>query len=225
MKNINLSIAIDGPAGSGKSTVARLVANKLNFIYVDTGAMYRTVGLYCAENNIDLECEDKVADALDKIDIELKYDNAIQQIYLNGKDVSSEIRVQRVAEYASKVAAIPIVRKKLVEMQKKIAEKGNVVMDGRDIGTNVIPNAKTKIYLDANVEVRTERRCNELKEKGISFEENIIRNEIIDRDNYDKNRKVNPLTVAKDAFVIDTSYMTIEEVENKIIKLFAGEVE
>lgn len=225
MNEKNPSIAIDGPAGSGKSTVARLVAKKLGFVYVDTGAMYRTVGLYCAENSIDLENMDEVKKALQKVNIELKYDEGVQHIYLNGEDVSSAIRVQRIAEYASKVAAIGVVREKLVEMQRNIAENGNVVMDGRDIGTNVIPNAKAKIYLDASVDVRTERRCHELEEKGVSFDKNVIREEIIERDNFDKNRKINPLTVAEDATIIDTSYMTIEEVENKITKLFMGEVE
>lgn len=225
MNEKNLSIAIDGPAGSGKSTVARLVAKKLGFVYVDTGAMYRTVGLYCAENSIDLENMDEVKKALQKVNIELKYDEGVQHIYLNGEDVSSAIRVQRIAEYASKVAAIGVVREKLVEMQRNIAENGNVVMDGRDIGTNVIPNAKAKIYLDASVDVRTERRCHELEEKGVSFDKNVIREEIIERDNFDKNRKINPLTIAEDATIIDTSYMTIEEVENKITKLFMGEVE
>ena len=225
MNEKNPSIAIDGPAGSGKSTVARLVAKKLGFVYVDTGAMYRTVGLYCAENSIDLENKDEVKKALQKVNIELKYDEGVQHIYLNGEDVSSAIRVQRIAEYASKVAAIGVVREKLVEMQRNIAENGNVVMDGRDIGTNVIPNAKAKIYLDASVDVRTERRCHELEEKGVSFDKNIIREEIIERDNFDKNRKINPLTIAEDATIIDTSYMTIEEVENKITKLFMGEVE
>ena len=225
MNEKNPSIAIDGPAGSGKSTVARLVAKKLGFVYVDTGAMYRTVGLYCAENSIDLENMDEVKKALQKVNIELKYDEGVQHIYLNGEDVSSAIRVQRIAEYASKVAAIGVVREKLVEMLRNIAENGNVVMDGRDIGTNVIPNAKAKIYLDASVDVRTERRCHELEEKGVSFDKNVIREEIIERDNFDKNRKINPLTIAEDATIIDTSYMTIEEVENKITKLFMGEVE
>ena len=225
MNEKNPSIAIDGPAGSGKSTVARLVAKKLGFVYVDTGAMYRTVGLYCAENSIDLENMDEVKKALQKVNIELKYDEGVQHIYLNGEDVSSAIRVQRIAEYASKVAPIGVVREKLVEMQRNIAENGNVVMDGRDIGTNVIPNAKAKIYLDASVDVRTERRCHELEEKGVSFDKNVIREEIIERDNFDKNRKINPLTIAEDATIIDTSYMTIEEVENKITKLFMGEVE
>ena len=224
MNEKNPSIAIDGPAGSGKSTVARLVAKKLGFVYVDAGAMYRTVGLYCAENAVNLENIDEVAKALEDINIELKYDDGVQHIYLNGKDVSSAIRVQRIAEYASKVAAIGAVREKLVEIQREIAENGKVVMDGRDIGTNVIPNAKAKIYLDANVEVRTERRCHELEEKGISFDKNVIRKEIIDRDNFDKNRKINPLTIAEDATIIDTSSMTIEEVGDRIVKLFIGEV-
>ena len=224
MNEKNPSIAIDGPAGSGKSTVARLVAKKLGFVYVDTGAMYRTVGLYCAENSVDLDNIDEVTNALEKINIELKYDEGVQHIYLNGKDVSSDIRVQRVADYASKVAAIGVVREKLVDMQRNIAQNGKVVMDGRDIGTNVIPNAKAKIYLDASVDVRTERRCHELEEKGISFDKNVIRKEIVERDSFDKSRKINPLTIAEDATIIDTSYMTIEEVENKITKLFMDEV-
>lgn len=219
MDKKNLSIAIDGPAGSGKSTVAKLVAKKMGYIYVDTGAMYRTVGLYFAEKNVDLNNSASVSEALKKMNISLRYAEGIQSIFLNDVDVTSTIRTQKAADYASKVAAIGVVRKMLVELQKSIAAHGNIVMDGRDIGTNVIPNAKTKIYLDANVDIRTERRCRELSEKGISFEKNVIRQEIIDRDNYDKNRKINPLSIAEDAIIIDTSDMTIEEVENRIVEL------
>ena len=217
-------VAVDGPAGSGKGTITKKIAKEMNLTSIDTGAMYRSVTLAMLNENIALDDYEKISKLLDEIKIEFKKIDGVQKVYLNGKDVSSAIRVQRIAEYASKVAAIGVVRENLVEMQRKIAENGKVVMDGRDIGTNVIPNAKAKIYLDASVEVRTERRCHELEEKGISFDKNVIRKEIIDRDDFDKNRKINPLTIAEDATIIDTSSMTIEEVEDRIVKLFIGEV-
>lgn len=213
------AVAIDGPAGSGKSTVAKLIASELGYIYADTGAMYRTVGYYCIKNNIDYTDSSSVVAVLDNININLKFDDGAQKIYLDNEDVSSIIRTQPVADSASKVAAIPQVRKKLVALQKNIAKTNKVVMDGRDIGTNVIPNAKVKIYLDANVSQRAERRCKELEEKGIKSDYNEIEKEIIERDNFDKNRKVNPLRAAEDAVVIDTSYMTIEDVKNKILEI------
>lgn len=218
-KNKIDAIAIDGPAGSGKSTVAKLLSSELGYIYVDTGAMYRTVGLYCIKNNIDYNISEAVENILDNVNIELKFSQGIQKIFLDNEDVTSEIRTQKVADSASKVAAIPKVREKLVALQKDIASKGNVVMDGRDIGTNVIPNAKTKIYLDAGVMERAKRRCHELEEKGIKADINVIAKEIEERDAFDKNRKVNPLAVAKDAVVVDTSNMTIDEVKNKIIEI------
>lgn len=213
------AIAIDGPAGSGKSTVAKLISEELGYIYADTGAMYRTVGLYCLNNGISILDNENIVKALPLIDIDIEFDNGIQRIFLNAKDVTDEIRTQTVAEAASKVAAIPEVRKLLIELQRKIAENNKVVMDGRDIGTNVLKNARVKIYLDADVEERAKRRCNELSEKGISFDYNNIIKEIIQRDDYDKNRKVNPLSVAEDAVVIDTTGLSIEQVKNKILKI------
>lgn len=216
------AVAIDGPAGSGKSTVAKLVSRELGYIYVDTGAMYRTVGLYCLNNGISLEDNEKIKEILPCVDISLEFENGIQKIFLNDKDITDDIRTQAVAEAASKVAAIPEVRTKLIEIQRKIAEKNRVVMDGRDIGTNVLKNAKTKIYLDADVYERAKRRCNELSEKGISFDYDNIVKEIVERDNYDKNRKVNPLAAAKDAVVIDTTGLTIEQVKAKIMNIVKG---
>ena len=219
MNEKNPSIAIDGPAGSGKSTVARLVAKKLGFVYVDTGAMYRTVGLYCAENSIDLENMDEVKKALQKVNIELKYDEGVQHIYLNGEDVSSAIRVQRIAEYASKVAAIGVVREKLVEMQRNIAENGNVVMDGRDIGTVVLKDAELKIYQVASIECRALRRHKENLQRGIESDLEAIQKEIAMRDEQDMTRLISPLKKADDAIEIDTSDMSLEEVVAKVMQL------
>ncbi len=213
------AVAIDGPAGSGKSTVAKLISKELGYIYVDTGAMYRTVGLCCLNKGISLDDNEKIKEVLPYVDISLEFDKGIQKIFLNGRDVTDEIRTQPVAEAASKVAAIPEVRTQLVEIQRKIAEKNKVVMDGRDIGTNVLKNAKTKIYLDADVSERAKRRCNELDEKGITFDYDNIVKEIVERDNYDKNREVNPLAAAKDAVVIDTTGLTIEQVKDKIMSV------
>ncbi len=219
------AVAIDGPAGSGKSTVAKLISKELGYIYVDTGAMYRTVGLYCLNNDISILDNENIIKALPLIDINIEFENGIQRIFLNGNDVTDEIRTQPVAEAASKVAAIPEVRELLVELQRNLATNNRVVMDGRDIGTNVLKNARIKIYLDADVEERAKRRCNELSEKGISFDYNNIIKEIIQRDDYDKNRKVNPLSVAEDAVVIDTTGLTIEQVKNKILELIKGKTD
>jgi cytidylate kinase len=207
-----VAVAIDGPAGSGKSTVAKLIAKDYNIIYVDTGAMYRTVGLYCIENNIDADNSAEVDKIIDRVDIGLDNSSGMQRIFLAGRDVTEEIRTQQVAAYASKVAAIPSVRAALVKLQRQIAQKSSVVMDGRDIGSNVLPDAQVKIYLDADVEERAERRCHELEEKGIAADKVKIAEEIKQRDENDKNRECNPLTVAKDAVIIDTTAMSIDDV-------------
>lgn len=218
------SVAIDGPAGSGKSTVAKLIAKKLNFIYVDTGAMYRAVGLYCIKNNIDCNDTDAVANRLNDINITVKIDKTDQRIILNGSDVTALLRTSAVASAAGAVAVINKVRLKLVEIQQEIAANQNIVMDGRDIGTNVLPNAQVKFYLDANIDIRAERRLNELKEKGIAAEYNTIKNDIEKRDEKDKNRIFSPLKTADDAIVIDTSNMAIEDVFNRLIEIIMNKM-
>lgn len=218
-KNKHLAVAVDGPAGSGKSTVAKLIAKKFSIIYVDTGAMYRTVGLYCLENDINPDNRDDVARAIDKINISLENTNGVQRIFLDGKDVSEVIRTQQAAAYASKVAEIPEVREALVEIQRKIGLHNDVIMDGRDIGTNVLKNAQVKVYLDADVAERAKRRCHELEEKGTPADFEKITEEIRKRDENDKNRKYNPLTVAEDAVIIDTTAMDIAEVVSAISEL------
>jgi cytidylate kinase len=210
--NSRVAVAIDGPAGSGKSTVAKLIAKDYNIIYVDTGAMYRTVGLYCIENNVDADNSAEVDKIIDRVDIGLDNSSGMQKIYLEGRNVTDEIRTPQVAAYASKVAAIPSVRAALVKLQRQIAEKSSVVMDGRDIGSNVLPDAQVKVYLDADVRERAARRCHELEEKGIAADLDKIAAEIEQRDKNDKNRECNPLTVAEDAVIIDTTAMTIDDV-------------
>ena len=223
-KNSKLAVAIDGPAGSGKSTVAKLLAKKYSLIYVDTGAMYRAVGLYCLENNIDADSADEVARVLKDIDISLENSEGMQRIYLAKRDVTDAIRTQQAAEYASKVAAIPAVRTALVKLQRSLAEKQSVIMDGRDIGTNVLTDAQVKVYLDAAVEERALRRCHELADKGISADKAKIEQEIEQRDKNDKNRQCNPLTVAPDAVIIDTTAMSIQDVSNAIGELIEKEI-
>jgi len=214
-----VSVAIDGPAGSGKSTAAKEIAKTLGYIYVDTGAMYRAVAFYCIENGIDTKDVFAIENSLDKIHIDLKYENNEQKIYLNNIDISSDIRTQTVAKGASDVAAIEKVREVLVDLQKKIAENNNIVMDGRDIGTCVLPYASVKIYMDADVGERAKRRCGELKQKGIDFDFDKIKQEIVERDENDRNRKVSPLRKADDAIFFDSTNKSIEEVKNDIISI------
>lgn len=223
-KNSKLAVAIDGPAGSGKSTVAKLLAEKYSLIYVDTGAMYRAVGLYCLENSVDADIPDEVSRVLDDINISLENSSGMQRIYLDGKDVTEAIRTQKAAEYASKVAAIPSVRTALVKLQRSLAEKQSVIMDGRDIGSNVLTDAQVKVYLDADVEERAQRRCHELAEKGIAADKAKIEEEIEQRDKNDKNRECNPLTAAPDAVIIDTTAMSIDEVSDAIGSLIEKEI-
>ncbi len=213
------AVAIDGPAGSGKSTVSKIISKELSFIYVDTGAMFRTITLYCLQNNIDCSDETKVSKELENIDISLEFENGIQQIYLNNINVTEKIRTQEISKNASIIAQISSVREKLLKMQRKIAENSNVIMDGRDIGTNVLPNANVKIYLDADIDERTKRRCEELAMKNETFEYNKVRQGIIDRDNADKNRKIAPLKKADDAITINTTNLSIYEVSEMIIKI------
>ena len=214
-----MNIAIDGPAGAGKSTIAKLVADKKGFIYVDTGAMYRSIALYIIENDIDSDNEDAIKTACDNIDINIKYVDGVQHIYLNGEDVSTAIRREEVGNMASKAATKKVVREKLLNLQRELAESNDVIMDGRDIGTFVLPNAELKIYLTASVYTRAKRRYDQLVEKGETPDLGKIEEDIEKRDYQDMHRDIAPLKQAEDAILIDTSDMTIEEVVDKIISL------
>ncbi len=210
IKSIN--IAIDGPAGAGKSTIAKLVAKELDYGYVDTGAMYRTIALAFIEAGTDLDEENAIAVTCEKMAIDVKYEAGVQHMYLNGTDVSADIRREEVGNMASKVATKKTVRDSLLMLQRDLANKNNVIMDGRDIGTHVLPNADIKIYLTASVDVRAKRRYDELVEKGQTPDLDKIKADIEQRDYQDMNREIAPLKQAEDAIYLDTSDMTIEEV-------------
>lgn len=212
-------IAIDGPAGAGKSTIAKAVAKSRGMIYVDTGAMYRAMALFMVRNRVDLSDTDLIAEKCEEADITIKYEDGVQCVFLNGENVNDLIRTEEVSKAASKTSAVPEVRKKLVSLQQKIAITESVVMDGRDIGTKVLPNARLKIFLTASTRVRARRRFDELIAKGerASFKE--IEEEIRDRDRRDTTRAESPLVQAEDAVLIDTSEMTIDQVVNKILSL------
>ncbi len=216
-----MNIAIDGPAGAGKSTIAKLVAKELGFLYVDTGAMYRSIALYLLENEVDYNDEAQLPKALDKINIEIRYVNGAQRVILNDRDVSDMIRREEVGNAASTTSALSPVRAKLLDLQRDIAAKNDVLMDGRDIGTNILPNAELKIYLTASVEVRAERRYKELVEKGETPDLEEVKKGIEQRDYQDMNREIAPLKQAEDAVLVDTSYMTIDEVVARIKELAA----
>ena len=206
------SIAIDGPAGAGKSTIAKNIAKELNFIYVDTGAMYRAMAVYFIDNKVDTDSEDAIAKACEGVQINIVYENGLQQVILNGENITGRLRTEEVGNTASKTAVYAPVRRKLVELQQKLAETTNVVMDGRDIGTCVLPNATCKIYLTASVDTRAQRRYAELVEKGVEADIEEIKKDIADRDYRDMNRDVSPLKQADDAVLVDSSNMTIDEV-------------
>ena len=214
------SIAIDGPAGAGKSTIARKVAKELGFIYVDTGAMYRAMALYMINNGIDASESEKISATCQSADITIKYENGIQVVYLNGANVNSLIRTEAVGNMASASSVNGDVRKKLVELQQKLAQTTDVVMDGRDIGTVVLPGADLKVYLTASSRVRAERRYKELTEKGVYCDLDAIEKDIIDRDYRDMHRDISPLKQAEDAVLLDSSYMTIDEVKDRILELY-----
>lgn len=210
------NIAIDGPAGAGKSTIARKVAKELSYIYVDTGAMYRTIALCLLRRGVDIEQESAVAAALPEIQVSIQYEDQEQQMLLNGENVSGLIRTEEVGNMASRVAAMPCVREKLLDLQRELARTHDVVMDGRDIGTNILPDAQLKIYLTASVETRARRRCLELEQKGVACDFERIKEDIIKRDDQDMHRSIAPLVQAPDAVYLDTSDMTIDEVAEKI---------
>lgn len=215
-------VAIDGPAGSGKGTITKLVGKKLNLVNIDTGAMYRCASLYMIRNNISLNQEDKIADMLQKIKIEQRKEEGIDKFFLNGEDVSNQIRENEVNNIVSQVSHILIVRKRMVELQREMGKNADIIMEGRDIGTNVFPNADVKIYLDASPEERASRRLKQNKEKGIESSYEEILENIKFRDNNDKTSPVAPLKQAEDAILVDSSNMTIEEVTNKIIEIIKG---
>lgn len=217
-----MNIAIDGPAGAGKSSIAKLVAKEMSFVYVDTGAMFRTMAYYFLTNGIDTQNEALVNENCDKINIAIEYQEGEQHIFLNGTDVSKEIRQEEVGKNASVVAKYNSVRSKLLDLQREMAATTDVIMDGRDIGTVVLPNAECKIFLTASSRVRAERRYKELQEKGIPCELDEIEKDIIARDEQDMNREIAPLKQAEDAILVDTSYMTIPEVVDKIKELALG---
>lgn len=219
-ENMSYNIAIDGPAGAGKSTIAKKVAKNLDFIYVDTGAMYRAIALYLLRNRVETENEEKISHFAKMANVELTYISGEQQVILNGENVSGFIRTEQVGNMASVAAKNEDVRAQLLDLQRNMAERENVIMDGRDIGTHVLPNADLKIYLTASSKVRANRRYKELQEKGIECNLDEIEQDIIARDKQDMERKIAPLKQAEDALLLDSSDMTIQEVVDKIVALF-----
>lgn len=213
------NIAIDGPAGAGKSTIAKKAAKELSYVYVDTGAMFRAMALYCIQNGINKEDESAVSDACEKINVSISYENGEQQVLLNGENVNGLIRTEEVGNTASVISAYGKVRSKLLELQRELAAVQNVIMDGRDIGTCVLPNAQVKIYLTASVETRGQRRFLELQEKGQACSLEEICADIRDRDYRDMHREIAPLKQAEDAVLVDSSDMTIDEVVARILEL------
>lgn len=218
MKNI----AIDGPAGAGKSTIAKKLARKLGYIYVDTGAMYRAMAYYFLKNGIPSEDEEAIRKACPDVDVTIRYENGEQQVLLNGENVNGVIRSEEVGNMASATSVYPVVRTKLVELQRQLAAKENVIMDGRDIGTVVLPNANVKIYLTASAKVRAKRRYDELTAKGQECNLEEIEKDIIDRDYRDMHRETSPLKQAEDAVLLDSSDLDIDGVVAAMEKIIEG---
>lgn len=214
---MGFQIAIDGPAGAGKSTIAKRVAKQLGFIYVDTGAMYRAMGLFLIREGIDPHDTEKIESKCEEADITIRYENGEQVVYLNGENVNGLIRTEQVGNMASQTSSNQKVRTKLVKLQQKLAADADVVMDGRDIGTCVLPNAEVKIFLTASSKVRAKRRYDELMAKGETCDLDVIEQDIIARDHQDMTREISPLVPADDSVLIDSSYMTIEEVAQEIM--------
>lgn len=207
----NFDVAIDGPSGAGKSSLARRCAAELGFLYVDTGAIYRTVGMAALRRGVDCKSEQAVAAILPELDIRMGYENGEQRMFLNGEDVSREIRMPEISMCASDVSAHAVVRDYLMEMQRKLARENRVIMDGRDIGTVVLPDAKLKIYLTASAEARAERRMKELLAKGVETGFDEVLQDIIRRDEQDMNREVAPLRQAEDAVLVDTTHIDFDQ--------------
>lgn len=217
---MGFNIAIDGPAGAGKSTIARKIAAELNFIYVDTGAMYRAMALFMLRKGIDPSETEKIGETCVEADITIRYENGEQVVLLNGENVNGMIRTEEVGNMASVSSAVGEVRSRLTQLQKKLAAGADVVMDGRDIGTCVLPGADVKIYLTASAAVRAKRRYDELTAKGESCNLLAVEQDIIERDRRDMTREISPLTQAEDAIFIDSSNMTIDEVADAVISLY-----
>lgn len=218
---MKFSVAIDGPAGAGKSTIAKAAAHRLGFVYVDTGAIYRTVGLGAKQRGYAPDDRKNVAAMLPKLEIDMRYADGVQRMFLDGVDVSEEIRTPEASGYASNVAAMPEVRSYLMEMQRSMARRYDVLMDGRDIGTVVLPDAQLKIFLTASAEERARRRYAQLLEKGTEETYESVLAEIVERDKRDSERETAPLKQAEDAVLLDTSDMTPEESIQAVIDLVA----
>lgn len=217
---MSFNIAIDGPAGAGKSTIAKAVAKELGFIYVDTGAMYRAMALYLIQKGISPQDTPGMEEACEQADISIVYQEGAQQVLLNGENVTGLLRQEEVGNMASVSSANAAIRKKLVQLQRQLAARENVVMDGRDIGTCVLPGADVKIYLTASAHTRALRRCRELEEKGIPCVLEEIEADINDRDKRDMTREISPLKQAEDAVLVDSSHMGIQEVKEEILRLY-----
>ena len=215
----HFNIAIDGPAGAGKSTIAKAAAKKLGFIYVDTGAMYRAMAVYFLDRGIGSQEEEKIREACNSAEITIRHEDGRQQVFLNGENVSGRIRTQEVGEMASRISVYLPVREKLVKLQQQLAKTSQVIMDGRDIGTCVLPDAQAKIYLTASTRVRAERRLKELLEKGLECSLEESEEEIKERDYRDMHREQSPLRQAEDAVLLDTSQMDPEQVTERIIAI------
>lgn len=213
------NVAIDGPAGAGKSTIARRVAEEKGFVYVDTGAMYRGLAVYFLDRGIGPEETERMEKACEAADVTIRYEDGAQQVYLNGENITGRLREEAVGNMASRCAAVPAVREKLLELQRRLAKEQDVIMDGRDIGTCVLPDADVKVFLTASVRTRAERRYKELKEKGENVNLAEIEEDIRERDERDSTREIAPLKKAEDAVLVDSSRMTIQEVVRTIAAL------
>ena len=214
-----MNVAIDGPAGAGKSTIARAAAKELGFIYVDTGALYRAVGVYSLRNGLDTENPETVEGTLPHIQVELQFQDGVQHVLLNGEDVSEEIRTPQASMAASAVSAVPAVRRFLFDLQREIAAKNDCIMDGRDIGTVVLPQAEVKIFLTASPETRAMRRFKELQEKGAPDTYEAVLADLKQRDYNDSHRAVAPLKPAEDSVLVDTSALTLPQSVEKVIEV------
>ena len=216
------SVAIDGPAGAGKSTIAKAAASQLGFIYVDTGALYRAIGLFCIDDGISSDDTSSVEEGLERINIELVFVEGVQRVILCGKDVSDDIRTEQVSMMASEISRLPAVRKFLLGLQRGFAEKNDVIMDGRDIGTVVLPDADVKIFLTASAESRAKRRTLQLEEKGETPDYDKILEDIKKRDYNDSHREIAPLKPADDGIIVDTTELTLDESIEKIREIISG---